>query len=75
MDEMKINLNSNFMRSIVAKILSKVIFSKTGCKVNIKLNKLTASVVDGETYISTGIEARLDSDEFTKLMKSLNLDT
>lgn len=71
MDEMKINLSSKFMRNIVAKLLSKMIYQKTGYKVNIQLNELNARVVDGEAYVSTSVEARLDSHEFTKIMKAI----
>lgn len=74
MDEMKLNLISKFMRNIVAKLLSKTIYKKTGCKVDIQLNELKVSVIDGDAFVSTSVEARLDSHEFTKIMKSIDLD-
>ena len=74
MDEMKLKLSTKFMRSIVAKLLAKMIYKKTGYKVDIQLNELDVSVIDGETYISTSIEAKLNSNEFMKIMKSVGLE-
>lgn len=72
MDTMNIKLSTKFMRGIVAKMMSKAIYKKTGCKVNIQLNDLDVSIVDGETKISTNVEMKLNSDEFMKLMKSIS---
>ena len=74
MDEMRINLSSKFMRNLAAKLLSKAIYKKTGCKVDIQLNEFNVSVVNGDAYVSTNVEARLDSHEFNKIMKSIELD-
>ena len=74
MDEMKLKLTTKFMRSIVAKLIAKAIYKKTGCKVNIQLNDLDISVIDGETNISTNVEVKLNSNEFMKIMKSIDED-
>lgn len=74
MDEMKLKLTTKFMRSIVAKLIAKAIYKKTGCKVNIQLNDLDISVIDGETSISTNVEVKLNSNEFMKIMKSIDED-
>lgn len=74
MDEMKIKLSTKFMRSVAAKLMARAVYKKTGYKVNIQLNELDISVVDGETYISTNLEARLNSNEFMKIMKTIGLD-
>lgn len=74
MDEMKLKLTTKFMRGIVAKLIAKAIYKKTGCKVNIQLNDLDISVIDGETNISTNVEVKLNSNEFMKIMKSIDED-
>lgn len=74
MDEMKLKLGTKFMRNIVAKLLAKMIYKKTGYNVDIQLNELDIRVVDGETYISTNVEAKLSSNEFMKIMKNIGLD-
>lgn len=74
MDEMNIKLGTKFMRNIVSKLISRAIYKKTGCKVNIQLNDLDVKFIDGETTINTNVVAKLSSGEFVKLMKSMDLD-
>lgn len=73
MDEMKLTLSTKFMRNVVAKIITKIVYKRTGYKVNIQLNELDINVIDGETHISTSVEAKLSSDEFIKIMKNVDL--
>lgn len=74
MDEMKLKLSTKFMRNIVAKLMAKMIYKKTGYKVDIQLNELDIRVIDGETYVSTSVEAKLSSNEFMKIMKTIGMD-
>lgn len=74
MDEMKLKLTTKFMRGIVSKLIAKAIYKKTGCKVNIQLNDLDISIVDGETSISTNVEVKLNSNEFMTIMKTIGED-
>ncbi len=74
MDEMKLRLTTKFMRNIVSKLLAKMIYKKTGYKVDIQINDLDINVIDGETKISTNVEAKIDSKEFMKIIKSAGLD-
>lgn len=74
MDEMKMKLSTKFMRGIVAKLIARTIYKKYGYKVNIQLNELDVSIIDGETKISTNVEVKLNSGEFTKIMKSIGLE-
>jgi hypothetical protein len=74
MDEMKLKLSTKFMRNIVAKLLARTIYKKTGYKVTIQLNELDVSVIDGETHISTNVEAKLSSNEFMKIMRNIGLE-
>ena len=71
MDELKLKLSTKFMRGIASKLIAKTISKKLGCKVDIQLNDLDISVVDGETKINTNVELKMNSDEFMKLMKSI----
>lgn len=74
MDEMLVNLGSNFMRNAVAKLLSMVIRKKYGCKVDIQFDELYINMINGETTIATKVEAKLESKEFTKLLKTVGLE-
>ncbi len=74
MDEMKVKLSTKFMRGIVSKLISKAIYKKCGYKVDIQLNGLDISVIDGETNVNVNVEAKLSNDEFMKLIKSVGID-
>jgi hypothetical protein len=74
MDEMKVKLSTKFMRNIVSKLIAKAIYKKYGYKVDIQLNDLDVSVIDGDTKISTNVEVKLDNKEFMKIIKSVGLD-
>lgn len=74
MDEMKVKLTTKFMRNIVSKLIAKAIYKKYGYKVNIQLNDLDISVIDGDTKINTNVEVTLDNKEFMKIIKSVGLD-
>lgn len=74
MDEMKLKLSTKFMRGIVAKLITRMIYKKTGYKVDIQLNELDINIIDGETHISTSVEAKINSNEFTKIIKTIGLE-
>lgn len=74
MDEMKLRLNTKFMRNIAAKLIAKAIYKKVGYKVDIQLNDLDISIIDGETKISANVEASVNSKEFMKIIKNIGLD-
>ena len=74
MDELKLRLTTKFMRNLVSKLIARTIYKKYGCKIDIQLNDLDLSVVDGETKINTNVEVKLDSKEFMKIIKTIGLD-
>ncbi len=74
MDEMKLNLSTRFMRGVAAKIISKFIKKKTGCKVNVYLSEIKLDMLDGQTHVHLNIDADMGSDEFKKLLKSFDGD-
>lgn len=74
MDEMRVKLSTRFMRNIVSKLVSRFIYKKTGCKVNIQIKELDALVINGDTNIKLNVEAKLKSEDFNKIMESLDVD-
>lgn len=74
MDEMRVKLSTKFMRNVVSKMMARSIYKKYGYKVNIQLNDLDISVIDGETKIGANVEMKLDSNEFMKIMKDISND-
>ena len=71
MDEMKLKLTTKFMRGVVSKLIEKSIYKKYGCIVNVQLNDLDINIINGETTISTNIQAKISSEEFKKMMTKL----
>lgn len=71
MDEMKIG--SKFTTSIVSKLVSMVIRKKFGYDIDLKLNSIDATVIDGKTHIHLDVDAELEKDELTKILKNIGL--
>ena len=71
MDEMKLKLTTKFMRGIVSKLIERSIYKKYGYRVNVQLNDLDINIIDGETTINTNVEAKINSEEFKKMMTKL----
>lgn len=71
MDEMKLKLSTRFMKNMVSKLISKMIYKKYGYKVSVQFKELDVSIIDGETHMNAGVEVKLDSSEFMKIVKSL----
>lgn len=74
MDEMRIKLSTKFMRGIAAKLISRAIYKKFGCKVSIQINELDIWNIDGDTNLTLNVEAKLKSDEFNKIIRNIDLD-
>ena len=74
MDEMRIKLSTSFMRGIVSKLIARSIYKKYGYKVNIKLEDLDVWVIDGDTTIKINVEAKLKSEDFKRIMKTIDQD-
>lgn len=71
---MKLKLSTKFMRNIVSKLLAKAIYKKYGYKVDIQLNELDVSFINGEAEIEVNAAVKLDSKEFMKIVRSAGLD-
>ena len=71
MDEMKIV--SKFTTNMISKLVKKVLRKKTGYNIDIQLNAITASINDGRTHIHWDVDAELEKDELTKILKSVGL--
>lgn len=74
MDELKLRLSTKFMRGIVTKLMSKLIFDKFGYRVDIQLNKIEVENIDGKMHLHVDVEGEMDNSEFIKIVKSIGLD-
>ena len=71
MDEMKVV--SKFTTNMISKLVKKVLRKKTGYNIDIRLNGITAGINDGRTHIHLDVDAELDKDELTKILKNIGL--
>lgn len=71
---MKLKLSTKFMRNLVAKVISKAVFKKVGCKMDILLNEIRLENANGKTKIHLDLDCELTNEEFIKLVKKIGLD-
>ena len=71
MDEMKIG--SKFTTGIISKLVSMVIRKKLGYDVELKLNEVNATVIDGKTHVHLDVYAELSKEELMKILASIGL--
>lgn len=71
MDEMKIG--SKFTTGIISKLVSMVIRKKLGYDVELKLNEVNATVIDGKTHVHLDVDAELSKEELMKILASIDL--
>ena len=74
MDEIRFKLSTNLVKRIVSKLISKAFYKKYGFKVDIRINDLDVWSIDGDTDIKLNVEAKMKSDEFKKVLKSIDME-
>lgn len=63
---------SKFTRGIISKALKMVIRKKTGYDIDIQLNEVTTTIVDGKTHLH--VDAEIGKDELINILKSIGLN-
>lgn len=74
MDEMRLKLTTKFMKGILAKLMSRSIRKKYGYKIDIRINDIDMDMFNGQTSIHLDVDLNLGSEDFKKLMKSIEED-
>jgi hypothetical protein len=74
MDEFKLNLSTKFMRGILAKLISRKIKKQYGYKIDIYFSEIKMDMLDGQTHLHVNVDLDMNSDEFKKLLKSIDED-
>ena len=72
MDEMRIV--TKFTKRIISKMLRKIIRKKIGYDVDIQLNDLIVTIDNERVKLHIDVNAELDKDEFTKILKNTGLN-
>jgi hypothetical protein len=72
MDEMKIG--SKFIRDVISKLIKMLLRKKLGYNVNIQLNELSATIIDGKSHVHLSVDAELEKNELVNILKIIGLD-
>lgn len=67
MDEMKIKLQNGFMRNVISKFISKLIFDKIGIKTEIDIRNISVEKIEDEYKINLEIDANVKEKNLIKL--------
>ena len=73
MDELKIAINSAFMKRIIKTVLSKVIEKKLGYKIDIQINEIKADVTGDVVKLHLDMDGQMTTGELSKLLKSKDI--
>lgn len=71
MDELKLSLNSKFMKGIVTKLITRTIRKKLGYEIDIQINNVSVVSTDGKVRIHVDVEAETTNEEFNKIVSSV----
>ena len=72
MDMLKLKVSTKFMKGFVAKVVSKKIYEKLGCKIDIQFRDITVDTINGDVLIHVDADAKINKTEFERLLESVN---
>lgn len=62
-------ITSGFMKGIVSKFITRTLSKKLGCDIDIQLNGLEATVIDGKTHIHLDTDIAIEKEELLKILQ------
>lgn len=71
MDKMKLELPTKFMKSIIAKLITRTVYKKLGYEIDFQLIDMDIETVDGKVRLHADVNVEVESDELMKLIKSI----
>lgn len=74
MDELKLSLRTNFMRNLVAKAIKKAIGKKLGTDLDILINDIKLTSIDGKIHIHADVDAEMTNENLLKLVQTFGKD-
>ena len=69
MDEIKMSCKGKFLKPIITKLISTFIKKKYDANVEIRINEVDISSMDGETYFNLNIDGKMKNEELMKILK------
>lgn len=65
---------SKFTRTVLSKLARMMLRKKLGYDIDIQLNEMNFTIVDGKAHVHLNVDAELDKDELMKILKTTGLD-
>lgn len=72
MDLLKFRVSTKFMKGFVAKFVSKKIYEKLGCKIDIQFRNIEVDTINGDVIIHVDADGRISKTEFERLLESFD---
>ncbi len=69
LDLFKLKISTKYMKGFIAKVISKKICKKFGCRVDINFRDIDIDTVDGDVVIHIDVDGKINKEEFEKLLK------
>ena len=67
-------IGSKFMKQVISKLVKMALKKKLGYDVDIQLNELHVTVINGKAHMHLNADAELKKEELTKILKTVGLD-
>lgn len=74
MDELKVKLSTKFMRGIISKLISRLIFKKMGYEVCVRINEIEVDTRGDIIHIHANVDAELDKIELATIINDIGMD-
>ena len=72
LDMLKIKVSTKFMKGFVAKAVSKKLYEKLGCKIDIKFEDISVDTINGDVVIHVNADAKINRTEFERLLETID---
>lgn len=72
MDLLKLKIVTKFMKGFIAKFVSKKLYEKLGCKVDIQFRNIEIDTVNGDIVIHVDADGKISKTEFERLLESMD---
>lgn len=71
MDLLKLKISTRFMKGFVAKVVSKKIYEKLGCKVDIQFRNIEIDSNNGDVIIHVDMDGKVNKTELERFLESI----
>ena len=72
MDLLKLRLSTKFAKGFVAKVVSKKIYEKLGCKMDIQFRSIEVDTINGDVLIHVDVDGKIGKTEFERLLEKID---